>query len=59
MLKDNKDTKLTVKVKKPNARPEVELDVKLDVEINYAVFEPKNGIYHDDLQNVLKERFGE
>ena len=57
MLKDNKDKKITVKVKTPDAKPPVELDVELDIEINYAVFGPQNGIYHENFKNVLKEKF--
>lgn len=31
----------------------------LQVQINYLVFGPTNGIYHNDLSNVLKEKFGD
>ena len=35
--------------------PDIKKDLK--VEINYLVFGPKNGIYHNDFSNVLKEKF--
>lgn len=47
-FKDNKDTELPILPGDEN---------KLDVEINYVVFGPKNKIKHKNLSKTLKRNF--